>query len=271
MATIEAERLKRLAIVRRLEAAGFRAWPASSTAYDGTWCVRTTTGFPARRLNSVNPLDPSDDQDIEARVRRAVEHFRSVGRQPIFRLSPLAPQRLIDHLDEAGWGREADSLVLVGDLASIDLSEAIDRIPIRDGLRYLQASLIVHERPPELREGLFEILSSIRPSTAFFVREDRRENPVAVALAITDNDLAGLLDVAVSPHMRRRGLGLDLVRTALRHTLHRGARTGWLQVEADNAAGLALYQGLGFREAYRYVYRTAPLDGQKASAISRAP
>ena len=37
-----------------------------------------------------------------------------------------------------------------------------------------------------------------------------------------------------------------------------GARTGWLQVEADNAAGRALYAGLGFSEAYRYCYRAPP-------------
>lgn len=256
MATIEAERTQRLAIVRRLEAAGFRAWPASSTAYDGTWSVRLTQSFPARRLNSVNPLDPSDDAEIEARVEASIRRFRAAGRVPTFRLSPLAPPALVTHLDERGWSSEGESLVLTADLAALDLSKTFDRIPIQDGLRYLDASLRVHERPQALREGLFEVMSSIRPSTAFFVREEPEETPVAVALAITDNDLAGLLDVAVSPHMRRRGLGLEIVTTALRHTLHRGACTGWLQVEVDNEAGLSLYRGLGFREAYRYVYRT---------------
>lgn len=256
MATIEAETAQRLAIVRRLEAAGFRAWPASTTAYDGTWAVRLTGSFPARRLNSVNPLDPADAADIPARVEAVVRRFRETGRVPTFRLSPLAPPALVDHLDEQGWGSEGEALVLTGDLASLDLSRTFDRIPIQDGLRYLDASLTVHQHPQDLREGLFEILSSIRPSTAFFVREEPEDTPVAVALAITDNDLAGLLDVAVAPHARRRGIGLEIVTTALRHTVHRGARTGWLQVEAGNEAGLALYRGLGFTEAYRYVYRT---------------
>jgi len=47
-----------LAQVRRFEAAGFRAWPAASVEYDGAWLVRLTSGLPAKRLNSVNPLDP---------------------------------------------------------------------------------------------------------------------------------------------------------------------------------------------------------------------
>ena len=49
-----------LAVVRRYEAAGFRAWPAAAVHYDGTWVVRLTAGHPAKRLNSVNPLDPGD-------------------------------------------------------------------------------------------------------------------------------------------------------------------------------------------------------------------
>jgi hypothetical protein len=33
-----------LATVRRYEAAGFRAWPAASVLYDGTWLIRLTAG-----------------------------------------------------------------------------------------------------------------------------------------------------------------------------------------------------------------------------------
>ncbi|UHD46559.1 GNAT family N-acetyltransferase [Aureimonas altamirensis] len=255
MATTEADRLRQFAITRRLEAAGFRAWPATSTHYDGTWAVRLTTSFPAKRLNSVNPLDPSDDRDIEGRIARARAHFAAAGRELIFRQSPLAPPALKAHLDAQGWESFGESVVFTADLATLDLSDALDRIPIRDAERYLDASLRVHERPEELRTGLAEVLASIRPPAAYFVREDRDGRPLATALAITDNDLAGILDVAVLPDERRKGIGRDLIVTALRHTLHKGARTGWLQVEADNLAGVALYSRLGFSEAYRYVYR----------------
>nr|WP_244492435.1 GNAT family N-acetyltransferase [Aureimonas sp. AU22] len=258
MAITGAERVPRLTVVRRLEAAGFRAWPASSTYYDGTWAVRLTTSFPAKRLNSVNPLDPADDTAIEARIERVGERFRAAGRPLVFRQSPLAPPRLIRYLDDAGWSSFGESIVYTADLASLDLKEAIDRIPLQDARRYLEASLAVHRRPAALREGLEAVLTSIRPPAAFFVRESEEGVPVAVALAITDNDLAGILDVAVAPSARRQGIGIDLVATALRHTLHKGARTGWLQVEAENAAGRSLYARLGFSEAYRYVYRAPP-------------
>lgn len=258
MATTEAEAIRRHAIVRRLEAAGFRAWPASSTYFDGTWAVRVTASFPAKRLNSINPLDPSDHADIPDRIARASERFAAAGRPVVFRQSPLASPELVRYLDAEGWTRFGESIVYMADLSKIDLSEAIDRIPIRDGQRYLEASLHVHRRPASLRAGLETVLGNIRPPAAFFVRENAEGEAIAVALAITDNDLAGILDVAVSPAERRRGVGRDLVATALRHAVHKGARTGWLQVEAENAAGLALYDRLGFTEAYRYVYRAPP-------------
>ncbi|WP_245413648.1 GNAT family N-acetyltransferase [Mangrovicella endophytica] len=258
MATTEAERLRRLAVVRRLEAAGFRAWPASSTSFDGTWAVRLTASFPAKRLNSVNPLDPSDHSDIAGRVARAAERFAAFGRPLVFRQSPLAPKPLIDYLDRAGWSSFAESIVLTADLSAIDLSAAIDRIPMRDMARYVDASLKVHERSPDMRAGLMAILEAIRPAKALFVRESPDGAPVAVMLAIHDEDLAGLLDLAVAPSARRQGIGQDLVTTALRYCVHKGAKTGWLQVEADNEAGRALYHGLGFTEAYRYIYRAPP-------------
>ncbi|WP_163045547.1 GNAT family N-acetyltransferase [Aurantimonas aggregata] len=258
MAITEAERLRQLAVVRRLEAAGFRAWPASSTAFDGTWAVRLTKSFPAKRLNSVNPLDPSDNADIPERIERARQTFIDYGRTLIVRQSPLAPPELVRHLDDDGWSRFGESVVMTADLTKLSFDSAIDRIPIRDTARYIEASLIVHERPAELRAGLTEIIEAIRPPTGMFVQEDKGGAPVAVALAIHDNDLTGLLDVAVAPSQRRQGTGRDLVATALRYTVRKGAKTAWVQVEADNAAGLSLYHALGFKPAYRYVYRAPP-------------
>ena len=61
--------------VRRLEAVGFRAWPAASVQYDGSWLIRLTAGHDSKRLNSVNPLDPSDSRDIEVRLQKAAKRF----------------------------------------------------------------------------------------------------------------------------------------------------------------------------------------------------
>jgi ribosomal protein S18 acetylase RimI-like enzyme len=259
MATTEAEAAHRLAIVRRLEAAGFRAFPASSTAYDGTWAIRLTKGFPAKRLNSVNPLDPSDHSDLAVRIGRAAERFRAFGRPFLFRQSPLAPRALAEHLDREGWSSFGESVVMTAELAALSLSVLVERIPSRDPARYVAASLAVHGRGAGDGPGLTDVLAAIQPPTAFFVQEAGRGEPIAVALAVHDRDLVGVLDVAVARGWRRQGIARDLVANALRFALLKGARTAWLQAEADNDAGLALYRGLGFREAYRYSYRAPPV------------
>ncbi|SKA04718.1 GNAT family N-acetyltransferase [Consotaella salsifontis] len=268
MATTEAERQSRLAFVRRLEAASLRAWPASQTEYDGTWVIRLTGSFPAKRLNSVNPLDPGDTRDFAARVERARERFAAFGRPLVFRLSPLAPPTLAEHLDQEGWDAFGESIVLSADLSQIDLSDALDGIPTRDLNRYVETSLVVHGRDPSLRPGLLAILQSIKAPAGMFIRAGFDGRPVAAALAVPDGDLAGVLDLAVSPAHRRQGIGRDLVRTTLRFALHKGASTAWLQVEADNEAGIELYRGLGFTEAYRYVYRAPAGSAQMLSGPS---
>lgn len=59
-----------LAQIRQIEAVGFRAWPAASVHYDGSWAIRMTACHPSKRLNSVNPLDPGDTDNMEQRVAR---------------------------------------------------------------------------------------------------------------------------------------------------------------------------------------------------------
>ncbi len=82
--------MQNLPLVRRLEAVGFRAWPASSVQYDGSWQVRLTAGHPSNRLNSIVPLDPSDHRDVEIRLAKASRKFEAYGRPAVLRQTPLA-------------------------------------------------------------------------------------------------------------------------------------------------------------------------------------
>ena len=81
--------------------------------------------------------------------------------------------------------------------------------------------------------------------------------PTAVSLVVHDNDLAGLLQLAVAPSERRKGVATAIVQASLRWARLRGARQAWLAVEADNHAAIALYRKFGFRDVYRYLYRRA--------------
>lgn len=257
MAAKRRQRRPDLATVRRFEAAGFRAWPASSVEFDGAWAIRLTAGHPAKRLNSINPLDPADVGNLESRIARAARRFAAYGRSLTFRMSPLAGKALADHLDAGGWSRFSESLVMRLGLDTVDLDPAIDQIPLKDVGRFVAAAIAVRGADPATRFGLIEVIDAIEPEAGLFVHESG-EKPVASAICVHHRDLAGLFEIATHPDGRRQGHARRLLLSALKWARQRGARHAWLQVEADNRPALRLYGSLGFDEIYRYHYRCPP-------------
>jgi ribosomal protein S18 acetylase RimI-like enzyme len=169
-------------------------------------------------------------------------------------MSPLGGEFITAFLDQEGWSRFSESVVMSVDLEAIDFDRVIDLIPIRDMPRFIGAAMVVHDFEPSIRPGLSEIVTSIEPESGLFLLEDG-DRPVASAICVHDGDLAGLFEVATASGERGRGHGRRVVLSALKWAKLRGARIGWLQVEADNAPAIALYRSLGFRSVYTYHYR----------------
>lgn len=246
-----------LAQVRRLEAVSFRSFPSTSTHYDGTWAIRLTAGHPAKRLNSVNPLDPSDHAYIDARLELAKRKFKSFGRDLVFRQSPLAPVELEDLLDDRGWVRFDESIVMMLDLNKSDFSQYVDHVPMKDTGYWVDSFLHLSEETRSKKPGLFEVISSIQPTCGLFVKNVGSEH-VAAVRCVHDNDLAGVFDLVTGNEYLRQGHAKSLMGSALKWAKKSGARFAWLQVLAENEAAFELYSGFGFEELYRYSYRRAP-------------
>ncbi|WP_179875705.1 GNAT family N-acetyltransferase [Sinorhizobium sp. BJ1] len=241
--------------VRRLEAVGFRAWPASTVLYDGSWLIRLTAGHSSKRLNSINPLDPSDYRDIGIRLAKAARRFSEHGRPLTVRQTPLTPPQLIAYMDGEGWTSFSHSLLMELDLTQSEPGEGMDHLPIKDLGRFVDARIQIGNDDPAIKPALTEIITAIKPECGLFLFEDRDIGPTAVSLVVHDNDLAGIMQFSVAESVRRRGVGRALLDASLRWARLRGARKAWLQVEAANAAAVALYRKAGFAEVYRYLYR----------------
>lgn len=250
-----------LASVRRLEAAGFRAWPATSVHYDGAWAVRLTGGHPAKRLNCINPLDPYDDTGLTERIARSARRFAAYGRPLTFRISPLAAPAVSAHLDAAGWLRLGESLVMRTPLDEDMVREGFHQIPLKDMGRFIGAAIAIRSLDPALRPGLSEIVSSIQPQAGLFVLEEDG-SPISTAICVHEAGLAGLFEVATQPSRRGQGYGRRTLLSALKWAYGQGAREAWLQVEADNESAVGLYRSMGFLEVYRYHYRQPPQQGE---------
>lgn len=258
----EGSPIRDLATVRRLEAAGFRAWPAAAVHYDGTWAIRLTAGHPAKRLNSINPLDPGDDANLQERIARAARRFAAYGRALTFRISPLTGDRIVAHLDEGGWNRLGESLVMRAQLDDALVHDAMHQIPLKDIGRFINAAIAIGSLDPALRPGLSEVIGSIEPQAGLFVHE-RDGAPVSTAICVHDGDLAGLFEIATEETQRGKGYGKRTLLSALKWARSRGARQAWLQVEAANESAVALYRSIGFDEVYRYNYRQPAQAGAR--------
>ncbi len=243
-----------LPLVRRLEAVGLRAWPAASVQYDGSWQIRLTGGLSSKRLNCVVALDPFDSRDVDIRLEKAGRKFLSYGRPLVVRETPLTPKPLIDLLQQQGWQRFEEVVTMTADLAALELPDALDHLPSQDIGRFVDASLGLRQEDADSKAGLAEVVSAIKPPTGMFVVEEAEGLPVATVLCVQDNDLAGIMMLAVAKTRRRSGMGTEILSSALRWARMRGASTAWLQVETTNTAALELYRRFGFREAFRYFY-----------------
>jgi [ribosomal protein S18]-alanine N-acetyltransferase len=95
-----------------------------------------------------------------------------------------------------------------------------------------------------------------------------RGEPVGFLLAWIIPGEVHVLDVAVRPDARRRGLGRALLRDVIDDARARGATSMFLEVRRSNAPALALYRGLGF---YAFNVRRAYYsDGEDAIEMALA-
>lgn len=96
--------------------------------------------------------------------------------------------------------------------------------------------------------------------TICLVAEDEDE-PAGFVLARVVADEMEILNLAVAPACRRRGLGRRLVAEVMARGCARGADKCWLEVRASNQSALAFYRALGFHErSRRRAYYRAPVE-----------
>jgi ribosomal protein S18 acetylase RimI-like enzyme len=234
-----------------LERAALRAWPALESIEAHGFVLRFARGY-TQRSNSATALAPAEGAGLLGQVEACERAYRARGLPPIFRLPSLAAVEPLDALLAARGYREKDpSLVLTRPLEAISDAQVIalgvdDFLPLyerfngRDGAHRADHRALLEAIP-----GSRLLASVAGPSGA----------PGAVALAVADGPWVGIFDVATDPAQRRQGLGRRLMDGLLGWGARQGARTAYLQVMAENAPALRLYEAMGFAAAYRYWYR----------------
>jgi ribosomal protein S18 acetylase RimI-like enzyme len=248
---------------RRLEEAGLNASAMAAQRWQDGWLLRFNPGK-AKRARCVWPL-AAGRRPLDARLHDAAAACAEHGVPLLIRITAWVEAEVEPGLDTAlaarGWTCLDDTRVMVrerlDDLAAPAPGAGL-RLETMDGDAYAAlvgalrgtpaAQIAAHAQ--RLRE------SPVRYRGVRLLDADG--SLAAVGQAAREGDRVGLYDVFTPPGQRGRGHAGRLCAALLAQAAAEGARSAYLQVEADNAPARAVYARLGFGDAYGYHYRQPP-------------
>ncbi|MFI6045857.1 GNAT family N-acetyltransferase [Nocardia sp. NPDC051321] len=245
--------------IRSLEAAAADAWPGIEHTWIDGWLVRAGHGYTGR-ANSAVPLGGSDGPAAvtpEA-IHRIGEWYTEHGLPLLLAL----PDRLA--AIPPGWDSWRETIMLAIDIENFVLPQgpSMVRVASTPDDAWLELNRYEGEAPTpqrlSAREPDVEVLTAVRDGELGFASLGV-PTPIAigrgaVTTAPDGRRWVGLTCVAVGAEHRRKGLGSLVCAELIRWGHARGATHAYLQVEAGNSGGLALYRELGFVEHHMYRY-----------------
>ncbi|MFE4396016.1 MULTISPECIES: GNAT family N-acetyltransferase [Streptomycetaceae] len=235
-----------------------RGWPAVEQEPLGEWTLRAAAGF-TRRANSVQAL--GDPGLPLPRALAAVRAWYAARGLPAYVevISPGSPPALVAELDRLGAGY-APTLVRTAPLAGLARAGAG-----HDRVRLARTAddrwLSVYRRvsgDPAVEEAARRVLHG-GPSVWFAtVPGAPGQPPLAIGRCVIEGAWACFGAIEVQPYARRAGLATTVMAVLASRAAEEGASGGYLQVEAENAGAIALYDGLGFTTSHTYHYALLP-------------
>lgn len=250
------------ALLARVEDAGLDASAPPQQRWLDGWLVRLLPGK-ARRARCINALGPGA-LSLDERLAEAERLYAAAGLPLLFRISRFTqPATLDDALADRGFEAVDPTLVMVCTQLPTRPTTALPaglHLGPLNAEAYAEAVGALRGSPPEHRRShALRLRQSPVPYQGWALHEGGPAGPVmACGQVAADGRLAGLYDVFTHPDARGRGLAGYLCEHLLSQAAALGADIGYLQVDAANAAALAVYHRLGFRAGYRYHYRERP-------------
>ena len=244
--------------VAELERLAARTWRGLEEEPYGDWLLRAGGGFTGRSNSVLVVGEPPEP--LDRAVATVTRWYERRGLRPRAYVPSPGGEDADAALEEAGWDRLEDNLVLTAPLAGWGAPHvAVVLAPVPDddwltGYRYRGTPL-----PPVARDVL---VNADEPVFASVRLEPGPAPLAAVARGVLVEDWLVVTAVTVAEEARRRGLGTAVMAFLADWARDRGGRRCLLQVVETNTAALALYDRLGFTEHHRYHYRQAPTSAR---------
>jgi ribosomal protein S18 acetylase RimI-like enzyme len=239
--------------IARIEAHCVYAWPPETVDWtaDG-WILRATPGLPARgRSNhALTPPRAMAPSEYDFALARAQAFATGQGIECGLQVSPLEIHvPFLEELAARGWDIHQSVLVMTADTATVGSPEL--ELEVHDTATPEWLAAWTRCDP---RTDVDAHVQHVFPKMAGIARFVHSGDRVA-GISVEHDGMIGLFCLGVAPELRRQGLGKAMVRGMLAMC---EAPLTYLQVFSENEAGRALYDSLGFQEAYRYCHCTVP-------------
>lgn len=255
-------------LLSRIDDAGINASAPPQQRWVDGWLVRFSPGK-AKRARCIHAVAPGR-LSVQDKLALCVPVYEA-ARLPLFvRVTPFSqPEGLDAQLEALGMERQDDTRVMV--------CGSLRQLPEPAGPRGYRLDRLSHHAFAELvgrfrgsplaqRQAHAQRLQESPVPFQGFALMDRESVAVACGQIAIEAELIGLYDVFTAESRRGAGLAGALCLQMLRAACDFGARTAYLQVEADNAPARRAYRKLGFSDAYAYHYRTPRTRSQPGDA-----
>jgi len=246
-------------LLSRIEDAGLNASAPPQQRWLDGWLVRFSPGK-AKRARCVNAV-AAGRLALDAKLTLAAAVFDDAQLPMVLRITPFSQPRDLDaQLKARGWRRIDDTRVMV--CAALDAPadaplpaglvwQALGHNAFAQAVGQLRGSPLSQSQAHAQRLELSPV-----PFTALAIRREADGALLACGQFAREADLVGLYDIFTAEPARGQGLARQLCVRLLAQARTEGARSAYLQVEADNLAARSVYERLGFADGYAYHYRT---------------
>lgn len=255
-------------LAAELDAVAWRAIAAAEEVDVHGWRCKSSPDLPFRRANAV--LAPTDASHEALAVGfEAVLGWCAARGQRVVVQVPDGRGGPVDRwLEGRGLAVEAPVDVLATPLAlvppprpdapAVEVSTGVDAAWARTSADLAGGDEHQHERT----DAYARLLSTMGERALGAVAPHHERGASGVGFGIVDGRWLGIFGMATASAQRRRGVARAMLAALAERARALGATHAYLQVEVDNDAAHALYEGLGFARAHRYHYRSLPGPGE---------
>lgn len=238
----------------RIEDAGLNASATPEQRWLDGWLLRLNPGS-AKRSRCINAL-AEGRLALDERLALAAAACAEQRLPLLLRITPFTrPPELDAQLAALGWTRFDETRVMLRrDLPPADATRRTLKPQALAPAQFAEVIGALRGASAAQRSAhAHRLAASPVPLQGFVLRDG--EAIVACGQFAREADLVGLYDVFTAMPYRGQGIARTLCAWMLDRAAEQGARHAYLQVGADNLEARALYQHLGFVDAYRYHYR----------------